>query len=326
MGSEKSAIVIAFKTAADADRRVAGVAAAARIARDVSLEGRRPVILAVPGAALRQITLDDIGRVNPSSRIEIADSAAGWPGARPAPRLSALELLRRTAKSSDGLVSRWLNRPISRLISAALLTVPGFRPVHATIGTAALSMAMFAALVLGGPAGLIAGGLLFHAASVFDGVDGEVARATFRTSRLGAVLDSVIDMTTNIAFIVGVTVNLAPRQPWAAEIGVWSLSLLILGLGAIGAAAARQDKPFTMDLVKERQRERQDAPVLAKLMRGLTIATSRDFFAFVFALLILAGIPMVGLCLFAASVTVWIWFVLGAVAATMRRPSMERSA
>jgi CDP-L-myo-inositol myo-inositolphosphotransferase len=55
--------------------------------------------------------------------------------------------------------------------------------------------------------GLIAGGLLFMPL-VFDGVDGEIARATFRSSPAGAALDTGVDMATNLAFMLGVTINL----------------------------------------------------------------------------------------------------------------------
>ena len=63
--------------------------------------------------------------------------------------------------------------------------------------------------VPGGEAGLVLGGLLFHAASVLDGVDGEMARATLRTSPSGATLDSAVDLATNFLFLAGITVHLA---------------------------------------------------------------------------------------------------------------------
>lgn len=43
------------------------------------------------------------------------------------------------------------------------------------------------------------GGFLFQMVSVFDGVDGELARFTFRTSKIGAILDTVLD---NLAFFI----------------------------------------------------------------------------------------------------------------------------
>ena len=56
-------------------------------------------------------------------------------------------------------------------------------------------------------------------------------------------------------------------------------------------------------------------------MRFLTIVSSRDFFAMLFAGLILAGVPMAVLYVFAAAASVWILFVLGLIRmAPDRRP------
>lgn len=113
-----------------------------------------------------------------------------------------------TAKPGDGIVSRYVNRPISQTVSRFLLRWPAVRPIHATIVTGVLAIVMFLCLIAGGNAGLIAGALLFQAASIIDGVDGEIARATYRTSDFGAFADSLIDAVTNIAFIAGVVINL----------------------------------------------------------------------------------------------------------------------
>ena len=88
------------------------------------------------------------------------DARAGW------------ALLRGTVKPGDGIVSRWLNRRISRPISAFLLLFPFIRPIHATIGTALIGVAMLIALLTGSYTGMIWGSFLFQFASIFDGVDG----------------------------------------------------------------------------------------------------------------------------------------------------------
>lgn len=313
---------IAFEPG-EADRRVVGVAAAARLVHRLTAHCPDRIVLAVPGARLAQATVEDMERVNPNAAVEIVERA---PGAVPAPRLDAREILLATAKPSDGVVSRWLNRPVSRFLSAQLLRLAWIRPIHATLGTAILAAIMFAMLVAGGRQGLIASGLLFHAASVFDGVDGEIARATFRTSRTGALLDGVIDVATNFLFILGVTVNLAASDPLALPLGAWGLMLFILGLIAISHSAARADRPFSMELVKQRYRARFPSSSFGRLLRLLTIVTSRDFFALLFALLILAGLPIAVLYFFAAAATIWILFVIGALVVPAPGPSIEGSA
>lgn len=241
-------------------------------------------------------------------------------------------ILRGTAKPTDGIVSRHVNRPLSQAISTVALRIPGFRPVHATIGTAVIAMAMFACLLLGGESGLVAGALLFQAASIFDGVDGEVARATWRTSPEGARMDSLIDAATNLAFLAGVAFNLQLQgRIFAASLGYTGLALLAIGLFLIGRAAARSNAPFSFDLVKEHYRakgaaaDRTGSPVAgnspsgsgeirdtrpSQIMQWLTFMTSRDFFALVFALLIAGGLAALVLALFAIAAAGWLVAVI----------------
>jgi len=190
------------------------------------------------------------------------------------------------------------------------------RPAHATAGTAALAIVMFWALVSGGARDLILGGLLFQAASIFDGVDGEMARATFRTSKLGAVLDSLIDAATNALMLIGVTINLAQEgHHRAVLLGIWSLALFVVGQCLIGWRTAQLNAPPGFDLLKHHYRVRTTGPVLSGLMRFLTVVSSRDFFALLFAVLILLGWPMGVLYIFATAATIWIVFVFASLLA-----------
>ena len=69
-------------------------------------------------------------------------------------------------------------------------------------------MVLFWGVLEGGKTGLILGGILFQAASVIDGVDGEMARATFRATDFGKTLDSAVDMATNFLFVSALTLHL----------------------------------------------------------------------------------------------------------------------
>lgn len=206
-----------------------------------------------------------------------------------------------TGKPGDGIVSQYINRPISQAISLRLLRIPGITPMHATYGTATLGMAMAYCLFFGGSPGLIAGALLFQAASIFDGVDGEIARATFRTSQRGAMFDSLIDAVTNLAFIGGLTFNLWHRGfVRTAAFGAMGLLLLAAGLFLIGRRARARDDSFTFDAIKHYFRARQSL-----LMKWLTWISMRDFFAAAGAILILAGLAPHALVAFAIVATGW---------------------
>jgi CDP-L-myo-inositol myo-inositolphosphotransferase len=324
MEGEKSGgrpVLLAFASAAEAGRRVAGVAAAARLARDFASAGRGPVWIGWPGGAdLPRAAAADLARLAPDTRI--ADPATRTRLERAgadlvaAPKLTSLDVLRATGKASDGPVSRRLNRPLSRRLSALLLLWPAVRPVHATLGTAALAAAMFAALMLGGSGGLVAGGLLFQAASVFDGVDGEIARATWRSSARGAALDSLVDVATNFLFIAGVTFNLAAqREPLALPVGGWGLAGFAIGLVILGWRAARGAAALDLDRLKAHWHDRAAGAAASGLIRFLTTVSSRDFFALLFAVLVVAGRPMAVLWIFAAAATVWLPFLLASLAA-----------
>jgi CDP-L-myo-inositol myo-inositolphosphotransferase len=336
----RTGAVVEFAAARDAQRIIAGVPALARIARELAVAGFADLWVDVAsGEAIDPAAWADVRRVAgdiaihpgpppagahaahfPGDRLiaapAIADFLAGRPHASirlDQPRAAA-EILRGTGKPGDGVVSRTLNRPISRRVSAFLLRFPAVRPVHATIGTAAIAAAMFAALVFGGRAGLLAGALLFHAASVFDGVDGEMARATFRATRKGAALDSAVDATTNIAAMLGLAVNLHRQgEPEALALAAWGLGLFLLGLAMIGRHSLRAKGIVSFDGVKQRYRGRFSGPLASRLMRLATLGTSRDFCALVYLLFVLAGIPMAGLYLFAAVTPVWIAFVAAAL-------------
>jgi 1L-myo-inositol 1-phosphate cytidylyltransferase / CDP-L-myo-inositol myo-inositolphosphotransferase len=227
---------------------------------------------------------------------------------------ASAQFVRRAGKGGDGLVSRWINRPISQRLTRMLLHIPGLRPVHATVGTGLLALLMIVELAFGGPVGLVAGGVLFQAASIFDGVDGEIARATFRTSPAGAILDTTVDVATNLLFIVGLATNLGSRgYDHAYLLGGVSMSLLALGLGLIGWRSAGGAEHFNLDGVKRHYSERFSGSAGSQLIRFLTIVSSRDFFALLFMVLILAGLPMAVLYIFAAATSVWIVFVAGSL-------------
>jgi phosphatidylglycerophosphate synthase len=306
LGSEKSEPAgAAFASAAQADRRIAGVAAAARAVKALVDSGAGAVRLKIgDGAALAPGTMADIDRLRGPARVTIGR------GEGPAPALPAgWEVVRATGKPSDGLVSRWLNRPISQRITYAMLAIPGLRPIHVTIFNGLLAIVMFAVLLTGGQTGLVIGGLLFQTASIIDGVDGEMARATFRASASGATMDSVVDIATNLLFVAALTVNLALRdQDVIGWIGGWALTLSVAGGMLIAWRTRAGGGPIGFDLLK-RSGTRIRGPV-DLIYRAVQTLTGRDCFAFLFMALILTGLERTALSIYAGVGTLWIFYVL----------------
>lgn len=219
-------------------------------------------------------------------------------------RRAGRDVLAATGKGGDGIVSRYINRPISQAISYQLLRVRAVTPFHASLGTALLGLMMAVALFLGGEIGLIAGALLFQAASIFDGVDGEIARATYRTSDGGATLDSVIDAFTNLAFITGVTVNVGlAGDASGAVAGSVALVTLAAGLLLIGRHANAQGEPMNFDVIKRHFRSGQKP---SRLMECLIHLTMRDFFAAACAIMVVVGYTHLLLLAFATIALGWL--------------------
>jgi CDP-L-myo-inositol myo-inositolphosphotransferase len=328
-GSAALSVRLAFGNAGEAEAPVAGVASIAHAARLACRRGAREVWIDLrDGGRLSEAAMDDVRRACPSVLIRAGGSErGGLPSAtvhHPFPLGGDGEairwLLSSTGKEGDGYISRRLNRPVSRAISAFLLTrFPEIRPNHATAGTAAVALLMFASLIFGGLPGLIAGGLLFHFASVLDGVDGEIARATYRSSPSGAVLDSVVDMATNLLFYVGITISLFRAYGRIQlEVGGWAVMAGLSGLALLSWLVRQLGEPGNYDVIKRFYRARCPSGFPRFVVEMFVMITSRDFFAFGSMLLILAGQPRMvtlGLALFA---TLWLFLILLALPSLLR--------
>lgn len=306
MESEKTLQAIAaFPSAAAADRPIAGVAAAARAVRRLADDGAASVILRIGDAAEpAAATRADIERLRGATGVQVEA------GAGPAPVLpTAWEVIRATGKPGDGLVSRWLNRPISQRITFLVLLIPGIRPVHVTIVNALIAVPMLLCLLFGGHGGLLLGAILFQAASILDGVDGEMARATFRTSREGATLDSAVDMATNFLFVLGLTVHLAMRDhDVIGWIGVLAIFQMIAGNVLIARRMRAQGAPLGFDLYK--RRGGRIGGIVDLVYWAVQVLTGRDCFAFLFMVLTVTGLERVALYIFAGVGTIWFPYVL----------------
>lgn len=211
-----------------------------------------------------------------------------------------------TSKPGDGIVSQLINRPISQAISRFLLRFPGITPFHATAVSALLALAMLASLIFGGTNGLILGAIFYQLASIVDGVDGEIARATFRSSRTGALADSLVDAVTNIGFLAGLDINLwIQGNAEAAIAGSLGLAIVALGLFLIGRRARRSKAAFTFDEVKTHFQARR-----SWLFQTLIWLTMRDFFALGWLVGIVAGVAAPGLMLFSFGAAIWLVVVV----------------
>ena len=303
-------VVVSFADAAQARLAVAGLPAAARALHRLAGDGLAQVWVTTPDAwDPGEWLAQEAARLAPATTIhftEMSLAPADLPVIDGANLVaSPREIIKATAKPGDGIVSRHINRRISQACTGGLLRLfPRLRPVQATWGTALLALAMITALLTGTQAGLVTGALLFQAASIFDGVDGEIARATFRTSPQGAALDSLVDALTNLACVAGVAWNLHRQgQDPAALAGAVGLVTMGLGLALIGRRSRKNADGMTFNAVKE-QVNRNPSPI----RQWLTWLTMRDFYALAGALLIALGFAH--FALYAFAVVAMGWFVV----------------
>ncbi len=102
----------------------------------------------------------------------------------------------------DGIVSRYLNRPLSQPMARALGSTP-VTPNAVTASTLILALATAAMIASGWN---IAGGIGIQVVSVVDGVDGELARLKAMATRFGGVFDAVTDRYADAFIIAGMLV------------------------------------------------------------------------------------------------------------------------
>lgn len=310
----KPAIAILFASSEAAECIIAGIPAAARaVMHGAALAKDGPLSIVVEGGwTPSRLCLQETARLAPDVQWQHGNSAEAraWIGGDevqmalasdahglveeralasaadvPALRMRSREIIAATGKSGDGIVSRLLNRRVSQAITGVVLRWPGARPGHATFVAGLLGLALFAALVMGGETGLLAGALLFQLASIVDGVDGEIARATFRSSRRGAMLDTLTDAATNLGFIGGLAYYLwLAGNAHAAIAGAIGFSAIAAGNLLLARIARRDTASFSFDTLKHRLRERP-----SKFKQALIWIGSRDFYALAACLATVAG-------------------------------------
>lgn len=144
-------------------------------------------------------------------------------------------------KSQDGLVSRFLNRPISRMVTRVLLRFP-ITPNVWTMSIFPLLVIAFFFLLRGDYWGIVAGCAIFQVYSILDGCDGEIARAKNLVSEVGGQLDTLCDTIGNLLLLIGLGLGLRAQHPASG----WTYALegfLCAALIAMNEFSLHKTKP-----------------------------------------------------------------------------------
>ncbi|WP_022852717.1 bifunctional L-myo-inositol-1-phosphate cytidylyltransferase/CDP-L-myo-inositol myo-inositolphosphotransferase [Thermodesulfatator atlanticus] len=159
------------------------------------------------------------------------------------------ELIRLAPKGAgDGFISRHLNRKVSTWVSAKVCHF--LTPNQATVLTTLLGI--FAAAMLFVSPRWAA--FLYQLSSMLDGMDGEIARASLRTSPFGGWLDSVLDRFVDFFFLAGLFLIWQPEPLWDKAFGL----MAIFGSFMVSYVAERYKGAFGRDIY-------QDIPFLRNL-------------------------------------------------------------
>ena len=131
-----------------------------------------------------------------------------------------------------GSVTKWFERP-----AVSFLVALKFTPSVAT--ALGLGIALIAAYFVYQGEFFIAGFLILFS-SIFDLLDGGIARATGRVSKRGAMMDSVFDRVSELAVLVGLAMYYT-SGPDADQLGVLLAIIAMSGSFMISYVRARAE-------------------------------------------------------------------------------------
>ncbi len=204
----------------------------------------------------------------------------------------AKKLLRETIiVNTSGFIARTINKRISLPISTAL-TRTRIHPNYLTVFNMIIGIMSAVFILFDSYWYTVLGGLFFQLASVFDGVDGEVAKYTLKVSKIGGWLDTISDNGTLLMFL-----SAASYLYFIHNTGVMPLvviGLLFLGLGVMLLVMVSFLRKYTSSgsLVtydKEFIQKLPESDPVVFLVQKLKYITKKEFFSIVFFLVSLTG-------------------------------------
>ena len=206
------------------------------------------------------------------------------------------QFLRGSGKSQDGFVSRYLNRPISRVVTRLLLRFPT-TPNAWTLLILPIPIVASLILLYGTYWSFLWGLVLFQIFSVLDGCDGEIARAKFLESESGRRLDYLCDVVSNILLAIGLGFGLS-RESGGLFLGEGLVTAALIGANEFLLASRRPDESAAASLggvLYARHRELVERSGILvfgeKVASWLIQLTKRDVAMLFFVFLAAIGVP-----------------------------------
>jgi len=161
------------------------------------------------GALAATLAAGTPGPLASGGDLEIVPSVASAAGAGHAievrdpraARLAQRALLQGCRKAGDNVVARYFNRYVSLFITGRIAAhLPCITPNQVTVFSLAVGLTASVVLALCGADGLALGAAILVVQEILDGIDGELARLTWRQTRLGELLDTGGDALVLLVF------------------------------------------------------------------------------------------------------------------------------
>ncbi|HLB59435.1 MAG TPA: CDP-alcohol phosphatidyltransferase family protein, partial [Bdellovibrionota bacterium] len=194
-------------------------------------------------------------------------------------------LFKSLRKPTDGIISRNINRPISIVITRALIPLK-ISPNVITLCVTILGLFTAYLCSSGESLDFLLTGILFQLTSILDGCDGEMAKLMYRASPRGAWLDTLGDNLSYIACFIGLAIGLFTRTHAYLVLGIGALSLILLLLFFIISYRWLHAKGNSGSLVifneaVHRQLNSMNKQLVPRILSKIQFMVKRDFFAFI---------------------------------------------
>ena len=225
-----AAPLVAGAGAGTGPRRLAvgpdGAFAGALWAEGAAIDEVVAAVVAAPATADR-----DIAARWPDATAIAHGAIARHPATTPAERAGARRMLMGLIdKAEDGPVSRYVYRPVSRVLTSVLVHTP-ITPNQVSVVVGLLGLAGCWLTARGDYTGLWLGAALVLLGGFIDGCDGEIARIKLQFSPIGAWLDTLVDEATTTAYLIAIGLHTHHRladATWVVpSIWVGTLAYLI---------------------------------------------------------------------------------------------------
>ncbi|MFQ5601953.1 MAG: NTP transferase domain-containing protein [bacterium] len=201
-------------------------------------------------------------------------------------------LLHSTRSKSDGIIAKSINRKISNHITKWLIRTP-ITPNQISIFNLLFTIFIAYLVSFGEVVTTIVAGILFQLVSILDGCDGEVAKIKLKNSNSGALVDTITDQMSYIAFIIGVTVGAynASQNFIVFVAAVINIAFLIVALkyGMLYVRRKGSRSMRTFDKEISAFKNSKNKVWYLKLFGLVHGFGRRDLFSFIAALLMLSG-------------------------------------